>query len=171
MSQGEDAVGTYEKWDFAEGTELEKEEQRKPKGGIGAREWLWGSRDMKLEGFSYSNQPFSEVIAKFRHLVPPSGHNLGKRVLSVENRGGATQEVVLGGSLLFVLFFKKIPIGGARKYPLGGKLFGAASPHFTPANAVHPSLVSRESCCAAVHASGPHLRALHGSHHREPPER
>lgn len=42
MSQGEDAVGTYEKWDFAEGMELEKEEQRKPKGGIGAREWLWG---------------------------------------------------------------------------------------------------------------------------------
>ncbi|XP_029887234.1 asialoglycoprotein receptor 1-like isoform X2 [Aquila chrysaetos chrysaetos] len=32
MSQREDAVGTYEKWDFAEGTELEKEEQRKPKG-------------------------------------------------------------------------------------------------------------------------------------------
>nr|XP_009912547.1 PREDICTED: C-type lectin domain family 17, member A-like [Haliaeetus albicilla] len=34
MSQGEDAVGTYEKWDFAEGTELEKEEQRKPKGAL-----------------------------------------------------------------------------------------------------------------------------------------
>uniref|UniRef100_A0A663E7H7 C-type lectin domain-containing protein n=1 Tax=Aquila chrysaetos chrysaetos TaxID=223781 RepID=A0A663E7H7_AQUCH len=34
MSQREDAVGTYEKWDFAEGTELEKEEQRKPKGAL-----------------------------------------------------------------------------------------------------------------------------------------
>ncbi|XP_052655882.1 asialoglycoprotein receptor 1-like isoform X2 [Harpia harpyja] len=34
MSQGEDAVGSYEKWDFAEGTELEKEEQRKPKGAL-----------------------------------------------------------------------------------------------------------------------------------------
>lgn len=97
MSQGEDAVGTYEKWDFAEGTELEKEEQRKPKGGIGAREWLWGSRDMKLEGFSSSNQPFSEVIAKFQHLVPPSGHNLGKRVLSMENRGWSHSRGCFGG--------------------------------------------------------------------------
>ncbi|KAM6188734.1 uncharacterized protein WM294_015398 [Sarcoramphus papa] len=33
MSQGEGAVGTYEKWDFAEEMELEKQEQRKaPKG-------------------------------------------------------------------------------------------------------------------------------------------
>ena len=66
MSQGEGAVGTYEKWDFAEEMELEKQEQRKaPKGGIRARERLWGSRDMKLEGFSSLNWCFSEVIAKF----------------------------------------------------------------------------------------------------------
>lgn len=59
MSQSEGAIGTYEKWDFAEGTELEKREPRKaPKGGIRARERLWGSRDMKLEGFSSLNRFF-----------------------------------------------------------------------------------------------------------------
>ena len=66
-------------------------------------------------------------------------------------------------SLLFVLFFKKISVGE--------ELFGAASPHFTPSNAVHPSLVSGESRRAAIRASGPRLCALHGSHHRESPER
>ncbi|XP_074423070.1 C-type lectin domain family 4 member E-like isoform X3 [Larus michahellis] len=35
MSQSEGAIGTYEKWDFAEGTELEKREPRKaPKGAL-----------------------------------------------------------------------------------------------------------------------------------------
>lgn len=68
-----------------------------------------------------------------------------------------------GGFLLFVLFFKKISVGG--------ELFGAASPHFTLGSAALPSLVSGESHRAAVHASGPHLCALHGSHHCESPER
>lgn len=58
MSQGEDAVGTYEKWDFAEGMELEKEEQRKPKGGIGAREWLWGIQRHETEGFQLFKPAF-----------------------------------------------------------------------------------------------------------------
>lgn len=66
MSQGKGAFGTYENCDFTDKMELEERARRKaPKGGIGAREWLWGSRDMKLEGFSSLNWSFSEVIAKF----------------------------------------------------------------------------------------------------------
>ena len=66
MSQSEGAVGTYKKWDFDARMEVEKQDRRKvPKGGIGVRERLWGSRDTKLESFRSLNRSFAEIIAKF----------------------------------------------------------------------------------------------------------